>query len=87
MQLDIFMDERMKVLHALSLMHGGIAQVWAKNETNSVLSNTSTFSTLMGLLVGFERTFGDPDWERTVCTQLQHPQGDNGNEQIAHSQI
>ena len=27
MQLDMFADERMKILYALSFMHGGIAQV------------------------------------------------------------
>jgi len=70
MQLDTFADERMKILYALSFMCGGIAQVWAKNETNVVLSLTSTFSTLVELLAGIKRAFGDPDWERTVCTQL-----------------
>jgi len=51
-------------------MHGGIAQVWAENETNVVLSHMSTFSTLMELLDGIERTFDDPDWERTAHIQL-----------------
>jgi len=64
------MDEKMKILYALSFMHGGIAQVWAKNETNVVLSQTSMFSTLMELLAGIERTFRDPDQERIVHTQL-----------------
>ena len=61
MQLDMFMDERVKILYALSFMHGGIVQVWANNETNVILSHSSTFSTLAELLVGIERTFGDPD--------------------------
>jgi len=47
-----------------------IAQVRAKNKTNVVLSHTSTFSTLTELLAGIERTFGEPDQERTACTQL-----------------
>ena len=51
-------------------MHGGIAWVWAENETNVVLSHTSTFSTLMELLAGIERTFGNPDWERMAHAQL-----------------
>ena len=51
-------------------MLGGIAQVCAENETNVVLSHTSTFSILMGLLACIERSFRDPDWERTACTQL-----------------
>src|SRR5882724_4959626 len=60
----------MKILYALSFMHGGIAQVWGKNETNVVLSHTSMFSTLTELLAGIERTFSDPDQERTAHTQL-----------------
>ena len=67
MQLNTFVDERMKILYALSFMHGGIAQVWAKNETNVVLSHSSTFSTLAELLAGIERSFRDPNQERTVC--------------------
>ena len=47
-----------------------MAQVWAANETSMVLANTSTFNTLEGLLALIERTFGDPDKERTACTQL-----------------
>jgi len=52
----------MKILYALSFMHGGIVQVCAENETNEVLSHTSTFSTLVELLASIERTFGDPYW-------------------------
>src|SRR5882724_2348710 len=63
----------MKILYALSFMHGGIAQVWAENETNVALSHTSMFSTLMELLAGIERTFSDPDQERTAHTQLHAP--------------
>jgi len=61
MQLDTFADERMKILYALSFMHGGIVQVWAENETNEVLSHTSMFTTLAELLAGIMRTFRDPD--------------------------
>ena len=50
MQIDAFADERMKILYALSFMRGGMAQVWAANETSAVLANTSTFNTLEGLL-------------------------------------
>jgi len=70
MQLDMFMDERIKILYALSFMHGGIVQVWAKNETNVVPSHSSTLSTLAELLAGIKRTFGDPKQERTAYTQL-----------------
>ena len=63
MQLDMFEDERMKILYSISFMHGGIAQVWAENETNRVLFHMSMFSTLAELLASIERTFNDPDWE------------------------
>ena len=53
-----------------SFICGGIAQVWAENETNTILSHSSTFSTLAELLAGIKRTFGDPDQERMVHTQL-----------------
>jgi len=59
MQLDMFKDERIKFLYALSSMHGGIVQVWAETETNAVLSHLSMFSTLAELLAGVKRTFGD----------------------------
>ena len=70
MQLNTFVAKRMKILYTLSFMHGGIAQVWAKNEINAVLSHTSMFSTLTELLAGIERTFRDPDQERMAHTQL-----------------
>ena len=70
MQLNTFADKRMKILYALSFMARGIVQVWAKNETNVVLSHTSTFSTLVGLLAGIKRTFSNPDWERMAHAQL-----------------
>jgi len=44
--LDTFVDKRMKIKYMLSLMHGGIACVWAENKTSAVLSHTSMFSTL-----------------------------------------
>src|SRR5882672_7792759 len=70
MQLNTFTDERMKILYALSFMHGGIVQVWAENETNVILSHASTFSNLAELLAGITRTFGDPNRERMAHTQL-----------------
>ena len=54
----------------LPIMSGGMAQVWAANETGVTLANTSTFNTLEGLLTSMEKTFGDPDRERMACTQL-----------------
>src|SRR5882724_10202308 len=72
MQLDAFVDERMKILYTLSFMWGGMAQVWVANKTSAILDNRSSFGMLVELLALIERTFGDPDWERTTCTQL-HP--------------
>src|SRR5882724_8713404 len=66
MQIDACADKRMKILYALSFMHGGMAQVWAANETSMVLANMLTFNTLEGLLASVERTFGDPDKEMTA---------------------
>ena len=60
----------MKILYALSFMCRGIAQVWAENETNAILSHSSMFTTLSELLAGITRTFGDPDRERTARAQL-----------------
>jgi len=37
-------------------MRGGIAQVWAENELNAILSYTSTFATLAELLSSIEKT-------------------------------
>jgi len=37
-----FVDERMKILYTHSFMHGGMAPVWAANETNVVLSGMSS---------------------------------------------
>ena len=61
MQADTFMDERMKILNALSFMHGGTAQVWAANETMAVVTETSQMQTLDIFLESVEKTFGDPD--------------------------
>ena len=70
MQADTFADKRMKVLYALSFMHGGMAQVWAANETMAVITGSSQMQTLDTFLESVEKTFRDPDWEWTACTQL-----------------
>jgi len=41
-----------------------------ENETNAILSHSSTFTTLAELLAGITRTFGDPDRERMAQAQL-----------------
>jgi len=41
-----FVDKRMKICTTLSFMRGGMAQVWAANETSAILDNMSSFGTL-----------------------------------------
>ena len=61
MQANTFADEKMKVLYVLSFMRGGMAQVWAANETMAVITGTSQMQTLDIFLGSVEKTFGDPD--------------------------
>ena len=70
MQVDTFADERMKVLYALSFMHGGTAQVWAVNKTMAVINGTSQMQTLDIFLENIKKTFGDPDRACTAHAQL-----------------
>ena len=80
MQLNMFADKRMKLLYAHSFMHGGIVQVWAENETNVILSHSSTFSTLAELLVCIERTFWRPRLREDGVCPTTHPENDNGHD-------
>ena len=68
MQVDTFMDERMKALYALSFMCGGMAQVWAANETMAVINGKSQMQMLDIFLENVERTFGDPDRAHTASS-------------------
>ena len=61
MQANTFMDERMKILYALSFMCRGMAQVWAANETMAVITGTSQMQTLNILLENVKKTFRDLD--------------------------
>ena len=70
MQADAFADEKMKVLYALSFMCGGMAQVWAVNETMAVITGTSQMQTLDIFLESVEKAFGDPDQAQTARAQL-----------------
>ena len=79
MQLNTFMDDKMKILYTLSFMWGGMAQVWAVNETSAILDNTPSFSTLAELLASIERTFGNPDWDCPyTATHTQYGTGYDG---------
>jgi len=46
MQIDAFIEEKMKILYTLSIMSGGMTHVWAANETITTLANISIFNTL-----------------------------------------
>ena len=70
MQANTFADERMKVLYVLLFMCGGMAQVWAANETMAVITGTSQMQTLDIFLESVEKTFGDPDWAQMAHAQL-----------------
>jgi len=70
MQADTFVDKRMKILYALSFMHGGMAQVCAVNKTMAVITGTSQMQTLDIFLENVEKTFGDPDRACTAHAQL-----------------
>ena len=70
MQADTFADKRMKILYELLFMHGGMAQVWAENETMAVITGTSQMQTLDIFLGSAEKTFGDPDRAQTAHAQL-----------------
>src|SRR5882724_848304 len=70
MQITAFTDERMKILYTLSFMSRKMIQVWAVNKPSMALANMSTFNTLEGLLMSIQKTFCDPDRERTACTRL-----------------
>ena len=94
MQADSFADERMKVLYAVLFMRGGMAQVWAVNETMTVITGTSQMQTLDIFLESVEKTFGDPDRARTARTQLHelrmtpgimHHNGEHSTFQRAHN--
>ena len=69
-QPKFFPDERTKILYALSFMTGGSAHTWAQNETETIITNTSTTDSLEEFLNCLEKAFGDPDRARTACTRL-----------------
>ena len=70
MQADTFADKRMKILYALSFMHGGMAQVWAENKTMAVITGTSKMQTLDIFLESVKKTFRDPDKAWMAHAQL-----------------
>ena len=57
-QPKFFPDERTKILYALSFMTGGSAHTWAQNETETIITNTSTTDSLEEFLNCLEKAFG-----------------------------
>ena len=70
MQADTFANKRMKILYALSFIHGGMAQVWAANKTMAVINGMTQMQTLDIFLENVEKTFRDPDQACMACAQL-----------------
>ena len=60
----------MKILYALLFMHGGMAQVWAANETMAVITGTSQMQTLDIFLDNIKKTFRDLDQAQMAHAQL-----------------
>ena len=73
MWTDTFADERMKILYALSFMHGDTAQVWAANKTVAVINRMSQMQTLNSFVENnVEKIFRDPDrgWMAHLCQDV-----------------
>ena len=69
-QPESFPDERTKILYALSFMTGGSAQIWAHNETEAVITGTSSVGSFEDFSRRVEEAFGDPDRAQTARTKL-----------------
>ena len=67
-----FPYERTKILYALSFITGSSAHTWAQNETETIITNTSTTDSPEEFLNRLEKVFGDPDHARTACTRLHN---------------
>ena len=58
------------MLYALSFMTRGTAEVWAHNQTQAIIDDTSLILTFKVFIKQVEDAFGDPDHSRTACTKL-----------------
>src|SRR3979490_3087843 len=65
-----FLDDKTKMLYALSFMSGGSAAIWAHNKTQAIIDGTSLITTFDEFTKQVEEAFGDPDRARTACTKL-----------------
>ena len=70
MQAYTFVDKRMKILYVLLFMCGGMAQVWAANETMAVITGTSQMQTVNIFLEIIEKIFRDLDQAQMAHAQL-----------------
>src|SRR3979490_1642529 len=62
-----FLDDKMKILYALSFMSGGSAAIWAHNKIQVIIDGTSLITTFDEFTRQVEEAFGDPDHARTAC--------------------
>ena len=69
-QPESFPDERIKILYALSFMTDGSAHVWAHNETEAVISGTSSIRSFEEFSRHVEEAFGGPYRTQTAHTKL-----------------
>jgi len=75
MQINTFADERMKTLYVLSLMSGGMAQVWQPIETSVTLAKCPCSTPSKDSWCPLKNTFRDPD-RKGCTTQLHATQND-----------
>src|SRR3979490_49484 len=66
-----FMDDKMKMLYALSFISGGSAAIWAHNKTQAIIDGTSLITTFDEFTKQVEEAFGDPGRARTAHTKLR----------------
>jgi len=65
-----FPNQKMKILYTLLFMNGGIAEVWASNETQAVINGTMLIITFNEFMKQVEDAFGDLDQTQTTRTKL-----------------
>src|SRR3979490_1618291 len=70
LQPESFLDEKTKILYALSFMSGGSAAIWANNPTQAIIYGPSLITTFDEFTRQVEDAFGDPYHARTANTKL-----------------
>src|SRR3979490_2695865 len=64
------LDDKTKMLYALSFMSGGSVAIWAHNKTQAIIDGTSLITTFDEFTKQVEEAFGDPDHARMARTKL-----------------